>query len=444
MNRPTCLLLLLLQSCAFLALCGVSRGQESRDTAKPLSARDPLPEFPVNGLLDEGNIFKAEEEVLLTADLEDFRHRVGVPLYVLTSNYIFGATVEHYGERLVNEGLKGRAGVVLLYERGSGQLHYNATPGALGRNEDMKLLFLAGSKAAAYLPDDATAAQRLRAAVQALTTASEQWKKHGTLPELAVEPAPPPSVPDKTAPPPPPPDFLTDDADAFDAATEAALKAELVKFHAQHDMDVYLVTHTYLQSSTAQDRATTLAAAWLRDRYGAVLVLNRGTAVQRNKESPDIGDKARLMPPEPNEVEQGLGIALSASNEQIMPGAQLLQAETAAHAKAEEVRRSEGGSLPQGMQAAARVLMQVLATRGGQNLAVQSQTTSPGQWSVMQGVAASLLAGAALLFAFHRFQERLETRTSAQFHFPDVTVGRRLGATQGGGTVAGISWAEKR
>jgi len=284
MIRP----LLLLCCCAALLAGGRGRAQDARETARPLSARDALPELPVNGLLDEANVFGEDEEALLAADLEVFQRRAGLPLYVVTANYILGGSVEEFSERMIHEGLKGRAGVVLIYERGSGQLNYSATPGALGRSEDMKLLFLAGSRAAASLPAGCTTAQRLRAAVQALTLAAAEWKTSGLLPD----PNAPPLV---SVPEPPPP--------------------------------------------------------------------------------PAAAVPATAPPP-----------------------------------------------------------------------AAAKQPPPPGwmQGRVMTGIVTAVLAGAALLFGFHRWQERFESRLTAQYHFPDVRVGRRLGAPQGGGVTAAISFKEKR
>jgi uncharacterized membrane protein YgcG len=421
-----------LWACAVLLLAwgGACPGQEpvseeSRDIAKPLSARDPLPELPVNGILDEGNIFGAGESALMAADIEDFRTRVGFSLYLVTANYIFGDSVENYGERLVKEGLKGRAGVIILYERGSGRLHYSASAGALGRVEDMRQIFLTASKAAAFLPDDATKAQRLRAAVQALTTAAAQWKTTGTLPAPtpAGERDPPSPAPESEETlPAPPNDFVSDSADVFETEAGAALKAELVRFHAEHDMDVYVVTNLYLSKRTAQMQAEKLAEKWLSDRYGAVVVLNRGTAPG----------------------EHPLGVALSANDERIVAGRTLLQALERARARYDEMQSLPGGTRAEGVHAAVRVLLETLGTRGSAARAAHAQVTSPRQWNVMTGVATALLAGAVLLFIFHRVQERLETRSNEQFRFPDVTVGRRLGAQQGGGNVAGISFGRRQ
>ena len=263
-----------------LVLAAWSHGQESAKPG-PLSASDLLPEAPPAGLLDEGNVFNAEERVLVAAELEDFRHRVGLPAFVVTANYIFGNTVDKYGERLVTAWSKGKPGVVLLYERGSGQLNYSATPGALGRMEDMKALFLSASRASALMPDDATAAQHLRAALHGLTLSAETWKKTGTLPASASTPpavassAPGPSKTETL--PAAPADFVMDDADAFNEASESALKTELITFHSKSHADIYVVTCTTLPDTSAELWAERLAREWLRGRHGAVLVMNRGT-----------------------------------------------------------------------------------------------------------------------------------------------------------------------
>jgi hypothetical protein len=298
MNRP---LRHLLQYCAaaWLACGAASRGQEvAGEAEKPLSAAGAVPELPENGLLDEASVFGEEDAQSLSADLEDFRQRVGIPLFVVTANYIYGGTLEEFGERLVSESLKDRAGIILLYERGSGQLNYSSTPGALGRSEDMKRLFLFGSRAAAGLPVTATTAQRLRAAVQALTAAGGQWKTGGALP-------------DPDAPPPAP-----------------------------------------------------------------------------------------LLAPS--------------------PAAQVLPSPAPA---------PESAAVPA-----------PLPVRPRSSMPPPSGSASR---QVLAGVAAALLAGAALLFGYHRWQERQAPHIHAPLHFPDVTVGKRLGASHGGGVVAAISFGNR-
>jgi uncharacterized membrane protein YgcG len=299
MNRPIRHLLCCCAA-AMLVGAGAGHGQEvPGDAEKPISATGALPELPENGLLDEASVFGEEEGQSLAADLEDFRQRVGIPLFVVTANYIYGGTLEEFGERLVKEGLGSRSGIILLFERGSGQLNYSATPGALGRSEDMQRLFLFGSRAAAALPVSATTAQRLRAAVQALTAAGGQWKSGGALPDP-------------------------------DAAPPAALP---------------------VPASEA--------------------------------ETPPAPAPAAEVPPVP--------------------------------------------SIPR--------------SRPGSSLTPRSESASR---QVIAGVAAALLAGAAFLFGYHRWQERQESRIHKALHFPEVMVGRRLGAAQGGGVVAAISFAEKR
>ena len=81
-----------------LVLAVWSCGQE---TAPAQPVRETLPEAPADGLLDEGNIFNAEERVLMVAELEVFRRRTDLPARVVTVNYVFGETVGQYGERLV-------------------------------------------------------------------------------------------------------------------------------------------------------------------------------------------------------------------------------------------------------------------------------------------------------------------------------------------------------
>lgn len=403
-----------------LALAAWSCGQ---GTDPPAAPGVPA-EAPAGGLLDDGNVFNAEEEVLVSADLEDFRHRVGLPAFVVTANYIFGETVDQYGEILVMAWSKGKPALVLLYERGSNRLNFSATPGAFGRAEDMKTLFLSASRSAAMMPDDASAAQRLRTALHSLTLSAETWRKTGALPAAppAPEPANNPSVPvpAKTESlPAAPVDFVIDDADALDITEEAALKTDLIKFHSKHGIDIYVATWTFLPDTSAQSRAGELAREWLQDRPGAVLVMNRGTGAN----------------------EQSLGIAGSAFNEQLLTSAALFTAMEEAKQKARGMENGPQGSPAKGIRGAADHLMQIFAARAG-------AASAPGEASsmgrVITGLAAALVIGSALLFLFHRVQERLERGAGEQWFFPDVAVGRRLGASQGGGEVAGIRFEKER
>ena len=404
-----------------LALAAWSCGQETAPAPpQRLPPRDALAAAPAGGLLDEGNVFNAEEEVLVAAELEDFRHRAGLPAYIVTANYIFGETVEQYGERLVTEWSKGKPGLVLLYERGSAQLNFSATPGALGRTEDMKVLFLSASRAAATMPGDSTAAQRLRTALHGLTLSAETWKMTGALPGA------PPELANPTVPvsakteslPAAPVDFVVDDADAFDLAAEAGFKTELINFHSKNGMDIYVATYTFLPDSSAQLWAERLAREWLKDRTGAVLVMNRGAGTN----------------------EQSLGIAGTVLNEQLLTSAALFKAMEEAKQRARTLEAAPQGSQAKGLRGAADHLMQAFTARAG---STDSRAGASGQRGVITSLAAALVIGTALLFLFHRVQERLERRVSQQWIFPDVTVGCRLGAPQGGGQVAGVFYGKK-
>jgi hypothetical protein len=68
----------------------------------------------------------------------------------------------------------------------------------------------------------------------------------------------------------------------------------------------------------------------------------------------------------------------------------------------------------------------------------RAAATTASQWRALRGVAAALVAGTFILFLFHRIRERFESRRNEQFYFPEVKVGCRLGAAQGGGKVAEI------
>lgn len=395
---------------------------QDKETARSLSSRDAVPEKPAAGLLDEGNVFNQEERVLASAEREDFHHRAGVPLFVVTAHYIFGESVDQYGQRLLAAWLQGKPGVVMLYERGSNQLNFSATPGAIGSNDDLRAIFMAGNRAAAALPEEASAAQRLRAVMQAMAGAAEAFRKTGRVDgaENADSTSPPPAQtkPEKPPLPVPPVDFVRDDADSFPVEEEVALKTRLMQFHSAHDIAVYVLTYSFLPNTSAQFHAEDLAHVWLQDQPGVVLVMNRGTAPG----------------------EEPLGIAGSVKNEQVITPGGFFKAAEIARQRAKEIHNEPDGSLGKGVRAAAETLMETFAGKAAAARASDADTA--GRWNVFTGVAAALVVGTLLLFLFHRFQERVENAANEQFFFPEVRVGRRLGSPQNGGQVTGISFRE--
>src|SRR5436190_19306908 len=194
-------------------------GQDNAESKKPVARTQAGPtEAPAAGLLDNGNVFNGEDRGLIEAAVKAFGETAGMPLFIVTENYLVGETVDEYGERLASAWLKGKPGVVMIYERASGRLNYNASPGSLGKDGDPRTLFMNGSKAAAGMPDETSAAGRMVAAVKAMTLAGEVWKKTGKVPPPPQDaPPPPPPAPapktDKSGAP--PVDFVIDDAEIF-------------------------------------------------------------------------------------------------------------------------------------------------------------------------------------------------------------------------------------
>jgi hypothetical protein len=381
---------------------------------KTSRSRMPIPAAPLTGLLDNGNIFNGDDRGLVEAAIKDFETRTGLPVYVATENYLTGEKVDEYGERLTAAWLKGKPGLVLLYERAEGKLNYSASPGSLGKDADPRALFLHGSRASATMPKDASDALCLRAAIEAMTAAGEVWKKTGIVPAAESTPPPVPLKPDSANKP--PVDFVIDQAEVFDLDEEVSLKTTLVKFNGSNDMDIYVLTYPALQLN-AQEHAENLARTWLADRFGAVVVYDAGT-----------------------QGPASVGIANSDRNESLIPPAVLMKAAATARERARET--APPGSPAKALRSAVDILLEVFLTHAVPVREETAHATSPNQWRVLSAVATILVFGCALLFIFHRFQERVESRANEQLFFPDVTVDRRLGSPQGGGLVAGISFAK--
>lgn len=399
-----------------------SPAQETPAEAKANAAqsRNSLPAIPATGLLDNGSVFNGDDRKGAEAAVRDFAGRVGMPVYIVTENYLVDGTVDQYGDRLATGWLKGKPGVVLLYERATGRLNYSATPGSFGKDGDPRSLFVTGSKAAAALAEDASAAQRMTASVNAMAAAGETWKKTGQMPPPATPAPAPPPVPNPESIPKPPVDFVMDDADVFSLQDEVSLKTTLVKFHGKNDMDLYVLTYRGTAREQAQRKADDLAEAWLKDRFGAVLVFNTGS-----------GDG------------NPMGAAGSDRNESFIPPAVLISTFESVRAKGQEVRTLPSGSEARVIREAAVMLMDTFVPHVVTAREEVSQPTTTSQWRVLTAVAAALVVGSALLFLFHRLQERLESRSREQLLFPEVTVDRRLGSPQGGGLVVSISFGER-
>ena len=381
-----------------------------------------LPPAPANGVLDESGVFASHERDALVLRLRMVRERHALETYVATLAFAPGDGLERHGQTLARAWLGGRPGFVAVYERGGGEMSFAGMPSAALPAERLREAFLAGQEALRSQSHEAAPGERLAAGIEAV--AAVLARTTGGSPALVSPALPDNSSGAAAATPPAPADGLVDEAGIFTAAEAADLKRELAAFRSRCDADLHVVTLSFLPSVDADTYAAHLARAWLKGRFGAVLVLNRGVAVD----------------PAAKRTEAPLGIAGTSDPVQWLTaeglGKAILRARTA-HADLTE----DGKNQAAGVAAAVRVMADAMERFGEPMRKTATEVTSPDQWRVFTGVAGAFFVGSVLLFIFHRIQESLERRTLETFHFPDVQVPQRLGAPEGGGVHASVRFS---
>ncbi len=381
----------------------------------------PLPEAPVSGLMDGGSLFTGEEQPLMETALRDFETRTGLPLYVVTEASLSGETAEAYTGRLTTEWLKGKPGLLLLFEQSSGGITYGATPGSLGKNGNPKALFLTGIRAASGQSAEATVPQRLRAAVEAMTGAGEVWRTTGKLPD-----GDPPPQEDTGEGVKPPEGFVVDNAGILEQEDKEALQSALARLSARSGIELYILIFPSLPHGTTRDYAGAAAGSWLKERTGAVMVVNAEAG------APDF-----------------LGVAGGVKNGGVFSPESLAATETRAKAYAAELRSS---STPgKAVLGATVVLLNDLAPPTPDPAVAMEKEVKPVRW-----IFRFLAMGAGVAVLWFGIQTIRQRPRKQQVHagepepepvpppiFPPVTVGRRLGAPHGGGVVVGISFGDE-
>jgi len=210
--------------------------------------------------------------------------------------------------------------------------------------------------------------------------------------------------------PPAPVDGIRDDARVFPAGTRAALVQEMQAFTAETGLRLFIDTNTYLDGdSNPGDRARRLIKAWCGDAPGAVICVDRASkpmyAIQLSPALWQRTSELEMMP------------AIQAASEQI--GRLQLTEE--------------------GLAGGARVFMQHLARL---DKLATSRERLLGRPEVMLAAAfgGCLLAGGLIAWLLTRWLRRYETEQAVQHVFPDVDVGQRFGAPNGGGVVVEMSF----
>ncbi len=392
-----------------------------------------LPQRPGAGLLDDGNLFSDEERVQMESDLEDFRARTQLPLFVVTLTNVDGApplpdqedansreerrrnevaALNAWSQRLLNEWTQDGPALIVVYEKGSHGLSFQGTHGAMKREEEMRQLFLVGDAAGKSLPLDSSAAQRLRALVNALTIAGAAWRQSGRFPDKEQSPvALSPGPQEAPAFPQAPVDFVLDEAGLISDQVEAKLKSDLIQFHSRRGFDLYVVTTASGSAVfSGDDFPSRILENWMPQRRGVLMTWNSGAA----------GATLQLLA-----TPQAANVLGKDTNQKLLTRAAELGNAT-----------GDGGSA---LVQLALFCMETIDARASQGT---NRGGSQGH-SVLLTLAASLVVGSGMLFVWHRIREQLEGRIKEQFFFPDVKVHTRLGAPHGGGVVAGGSFRDK-
>jgi TPM domain len=377
---------------------------------KPLE----FPARPAGGLLDAGNVFTPEERIQVEADLEDFHARTGLTLHLVTQLYVHADSPDAWSRGLLRAWTQDGPALLVVYERGANGLHFQGSRGLMPREEDMRQLFRAGDRAAKSLPRESSAGERLRALLRSMTLAGEQWRQTGSLPDAGEPPPPaPPAAP--AADSGPPAGGVLDGGNVIPDAEQAALEQELRTFRQKWDFDIIVVTATWLPDATSEQWAARLAREWLPQRHGLIIAYNRGTT----------GSSA----------DQPLAVAVSRTGEEFLG---LIPAHRLRTLAPEVLRAEEARERTAGLPAAIRFVQEQVSSRAAELGKVAMQSTGrSGRSPVFMALAGALVLGSALMYLFHRLQERLERRSGTKFHFPQVKVAIRLGAPHGGGVVAG-------
>ncbi len=215
------------------------------------------------------------------------------------------------------------------------------------------------------------------------------------------------------APPPAPPDFILDDARVVSDDVRAALSAEIKEFHAATGCQLFVATTTFLQNTTARDRADKLNEAWIKGGPGVVIVYDRASAA--HAVSPTDGMWARY--PTPSLVETFREITNKLREE---------------NAKIAE-------SLPQTTRLLMSRVVQMEKIQQRQN-----QILVPGRerWLAILFVVALSFGIFALSFIKERVRKN-DAIKAVQFFFPEVEAVKRYGAQYGGGVIAELSFEKK-
>ncbi len=386
-------------------------------TAAVPSPLPALPEPPDSHVLDESGMLSASTHRALSDRLKAAKALTGLHLYLCVHTYLWGETADQRSSRTHSAWLGGQeAGVVVVHDRSTGRLSFAGSQDPrLPDADGLRALYRLADAAAKRLPPEATASDRLVATLSSLADGLESWQKNGQLPAppaAAVPDSPPPAaaaVPVQIRPPwTRPAGFVVDEAGVFAAeGGTAALEQWLESWHQETGLRLYVVTVTFPPPNLPVPLADKLASEWLGQDMGGIIVYDRSR--------PDT-----------------LGFGGTAHPELWLSSVQLQQHHVAALAAGKAV----GPKPADWLKGAASYLTQVYSTEGLPVLREGQQWLPPDKRRVLPWVLGGVIACAALLYLFQRWQERADRRNATVFLFPEVFVPERLGAPHGGGIAA--------
>lgn len=217
---------------------------------------------------------------------------------------------------------------------------------------------------------------------------------------LAVAPALPPA----------PADGIRDDARVLTSEAKAILAQEMQVFTAETGLRLFIDTNTYLDGDmNPGERCRQLVRAWCGDTPGAVICVDRASKPMHAIQiAPAFWERSSEL--------------------EVMP---------ALMAAAEQVGQAQVSS--DGLAAGARTLMKRL-TELEKLAKSRSRVLDHSDWLLAAAFGACLAVGGLVAWILSRWLKRYEKEKAVEHTFPDVEVGQRFGAPNGGGVVVEMSF----
>lgn len=211
--------------------------------------------------------------------------------------------------------------------------------------------------------------------------------------------------------PPAPADGIRDDARVLASENREALAKDIRAFTAETGILVFLDTNTYLASNTNPgERSRGLMQSWCGDQPGVVICIDRASKPMHAIQfSPALWERSSEL--------------------EVMP---LLQNVSELMGRTQITSES--------LDQAMHLLMRRLASQT-QLSRLRSRIFDHSGKLLAAAFGGCLLLGGLGAVLVTRWLRRYETQQAVQHFFPDVEVGQRFGAPNGGGVVVEISYA---